>query len=142
MLTQEIVKELLNYNPETGELFWRERSIKWFKTERDCKIWNTRFAGKEAFTALDSKGYFRSAILSKEYRVHRIIWLWVFGKWPKGQIDHINHDKKDNRLVNLRDVTHRENHKNQSIAKNNTSGCAGVYFNKQIEKWQAQIMID
>jgi hypothetical protein len=140
LLTKEIVREFLDYDTETGILTWRYRDRKWFKTDRSCKIWNTQFSGKEAFTALSSDGYFCGRILDKRYQAHRIIWLLMTGKWPE-EVDHINHDKKDNRQLNLREVSHQENGKNQSKQKNRI-GYTGISWYKRYDKWRAYIKID
>ena len=140
MLTQEIARELLDYDPETGKLFWRERDRRWFTRDRLHKSYNARYAGKEAFTASDGMGYLHGNILGKTYRIHLIIWLYQTGEFPKEQIDHINHIKNDNRWINLREASHLENAKNQSQKINNTSGVTGVVWDKSRQKWIAQIM--
>ena len=142
-LTQEIVRELLYYAPSTGKLFWWPRERHWFKSDRHFNTWNTRFAGMEAFTAFDEKaGYLLGGILGKTYRAHRIIWLYQTGEWPEEQIDHINHDRKDNRWLNLRQVSNEENHRNISQQRNNRSGYTGVSWDKRCSKWYARIMVD
>ena len=138
MLTQEIVHELLDYDPETGKLFWKERSRRWFSSNREYNRWNTRYSGKEAFVYLNKKGYFHGKLLGKSYKLHQVIWIYMTGKWPENEIDHINHIKNDNRWYNLRLVSHQENCKNCSRSKRNTSGHVGVHRNK--EKWRARIM--
>ena len=138
MISQEIVRELLDYDPETGKLTWRRRDRKWFKSDKDCAGWNTRYSDKEAFKTL-VVGYFRGSIQDKAYYAHRIIWLWMTGEWPEEQIDHINHDRKDNRWLNLRQVSNQENGKNRTKQRNNFSNQTGVCWNKRIEKWFAYI---
>ena len=139
MLTQEIVRELLDYDPETGTLTWRERDRKWFKSDKSWKIWNSRYANKEAFTSLDHWRYFHGAVFHKTYKAHTIVWLYQTGKLPKGQIDHINHDRSDNRWTNLRQVSHQDNSKNRTQQKNNTSKCTGVGWHKPTQKWRVRI---
>lgn len=146
-LTQEIVKELLDYDPETGLLTWKERTSKWFdngskSSEHNQKVWNSREAGNLAFETYNGQGYKKGYILSKPYKAHRIIWLWWYGEWPKGNIDHINQIRDDNRIENLRVVTQIENCKNQVKRKNNTSGVTGVYFDKACKKWIAQVFVN
>lgn len=120
------VQELLDYDPDTGELTWRWRGRKWFLSEWGWPRWNTRYAGKAALAYVDVNGYRSARILNKNYRTARVIWLWVTGSWPDGQIDHVNHDRVDDRWCNLRDVTNQENGKNQSLPSNNRSGVRGV----------------
>lgn len=130
-LTHDIVRELLDYDPETGRLFWKERDVKWFnETEtrskaHSCKIWNNRYAGKECFTTSDKKNYKKGTLLFLTCKAHRIIWLWFHGEWPD-QVDHINGDASDNRLINLRNVTQFANQKNAKIRTDNKTGFSGV----------------
>ena len=149
-LTAEIVRELLYYNPNTGKLFWKERSLKYFKSERFARRWNTRYAGKEAFITKEKDysskhGRIRrkvGSIFDKNYYAHRIIWLHYYGCWPKDQIDHINHDTTDNRIINLREVSQLENQKNRSHQKNSTTGYTGVSWHKINKKYIARIKVN
>ena len=81
-------------------------------------------------------------VKGKDYLAHRLIWLYLNGKFPDNTIDHVNGDRLDNRIENLRDVTHQENHKNRQKPCTNTSGHMGVCWNKAREKWHAQINVD
>ena len=65
-----------------------------------------------------------------------------YNEWPRKTIDHVNGDRSDNRVVNLRSVAHQENHRNRAIPKSNTSGVMGVYWGKRDRKWYAQIKIN
>jgi hypothetical protein len=73
---------------------------------------------------------------------HRIAWLLYYGKWPKDQIDHINGDKSDNRIVNLREATNSQNGKNLKLSINNKTGVTGVAFDRQTQKWRAYIRVN
>jgi len=128
-LTQERLKELFEYQPETGLLI--------NKVFRNSKA----LAGMEAGT-IGGHGYRMVRIDWKPYHTHRLIWLYHYGKWPTHQIDHINGDKLDNRLENLRDVDQAENLKNRKIQSNNTSGTPGVSWNKSDQKWYASIKVN
>lgn len=135
----ELLRQLLRYEPETGKLYWRERNADMSKefNDTECNRWNGAWAGKEAFTST-SCGYKQGHIMSSHCRAHRVIWAIVYGEWPK-HIDHINGIKDDNRIENLRSVSHAENCRNQKRASNNTSGVCGVYWCKRYGKWRVQI---
>lgn len=142
-LTQEIVRELLRYEPDTGKLFWLERSEKWFKDSHrtakgNCNNWNACCAGKEAFSGSKWDGYFKGKIFGKPYLAHRLIWVYMTGEWPD-EVDHINGVRDDNRWGNLRNVNHQENQRNQKLRKDNTSGICCVRRNKRDKKWYANI---
>lgn len=103
----EVLREMYDYNPETGKLYFRPKP----GTGRAINSFNAKYAGKEAFTWTDKDGYRRSEIRGRSVPAHRVIWKMVHGVDPQ-EIDHINHDRADNRIVNLRDVTRSENLKN------------------------------
>ena len=139
MITQEIVREFLDYDSDTGKLTWKRRDRKWFSSENSFSVWNSRFSEKEAFTAISNRGYFQGRIIDTTYLKHRVIWFWMTGNWPKEQINHINHDRLDNRWYNLREISNQGNCRNQSLRKTNKSGCIGIYFDKKYQKWKATI---
>ena len=129
-LTQERLKELLSYDPETG-LFSN-------LTRRGVRAPKGGVAGTK-----NHKGYIAILIDKKIYLAHRLAWLYVYGEFPEKTIDHINEIKDDNRIINLRSVTNSENQQNISILKiTNTSGFRGVSWNKKIKKWAATISIN
>jgi hypothetical protein len=143
-LTAEIARELLTYNPDTGKLFWKERSAKYFKNPTHRKSFNNQWAGKEALTAITRRksgqiARLRGGFLGKKYCTHRIVWLIYYGEWPKNHIDHINQDPTDNRIKNLRDVTQAENNKNKTLQNNSKTGYSGVSFYKRYRKYQVVI---
>lgn len=123
--TVERLRELLSYDPATGELRWSIRRG------------NVR-AGSLA-GSLDSHGYLRVSIDGRFYKAHRLVWMHVHGAWPAGEIDHINMVKTDNRIANLRDATRSENQKNTLLYRRNSSGYRGVCWSKQKNRWQAMI---
>lgn len=134
-----ILRQLIDYNPATGELVWRARDHSWFPNGRGCESWNKSFAGKPAFSCLNQDGYGGGKVLDKRHLAHRVAWAIHYGSWPEGQIDHINQMRFDNRIANLRSVSVGENRKNQSMHSRNTSGRAGVSWNKAGKVWHAQI---
>ena len=127
-MTQDDALDLFRYDYVSGKLYWKHNM-------GSNKVKDTE-AGN-----IDDKGYVRLQYKRKKYRAHRIIWLIVYGYMPKN-IDHINHDRVDNRLINLRDVTHIENGRNRLIVSNNTSGVMGVCWSKNSNKWRAYIKFD
>lgn len=142
-IAPHLLRELLDYDPDTGVLTWKERGAEWFNAADRCAAWNTRWAGVEAFTSSAHGGKYRSGrILDKKFYAHRVVWAWHYGAWPTGTIDHINHDTTDNRILNLRDVTHNTNSKNQTQSKRNTSGTTGVHWVESRGKWVAQIVAE
>lgn len=146
-ITAAKARKLLRYNRKTGELIWRHRVQCMFRNstehrsaESQAKTWNERWAGKLAGW-LNPKGYRCIAIECKTYREHHIIWLIVHKEWPKDQIDHKNGNRKDNRILNLREATNSENHQNSKKKSTNTSGFTGVSWHKQMHKWVAYISV-
>ena len=123
-INQKELKEFLSYHADTGIFIWNKRVSQAMK------------AGYIAGTSYGRN--INIAIHGLVYQAHRLAWLYVTGEWPD-IIDHINHDSKDNRWVNLRSVTHQENMMNTSIRKDNSSGVTGVYWNKKSNKWRAVI---
>jgi hypothetical protein len=99
--------ELLAYDPTTGEFTWKESRGK-------------SKAGKAVGTV--QAGYRKTTLDNEQIRVHRLAWFMSYGWWPQGQIDHINGDKLDNRLCNLRDVPQSINMQNRYSTKTKISG--------------------
>ncbi len=143
-LTKELLIELLDYNADTGIFIWKRRDGKHFKTDRACKIWNTRFAGKKAGCKSEKrkdKFYIVIGVKARLYHAHRLAWLYVTGSWPDNENDHDNGDGLFNAFSNLRDVKHIKNSRNLKLKKTNTTGVNGVYFNKQRSKYEAYIHV-
>lgn len=139
----ELLSKMLRCDPAAGRLWWRKRGVETFtagaySTERLCATWNGQWAGKEALTASGGNGYKVGTINGLKIYAHRAIWTLVHSEWPN-EIDHINGNRSDNRLENLRNVTRLENSRNASIPSNNTSGVIGVSWNRQAQKWHTYI---
>jgi HNH endonuclease len=142
----EILRKLIAYDPDTGALTWLARTDDMFIGNAEpagkCRVkWNGRYAGKPAFTTSDPGGYFIGSIFGRTYKAHRVIWALANGAWPTKQIDHINGNPRDNRLLNLREVSNAENGKNQKTKSNNTSGVCGVSWHKASKTWYARITV-
>jgi len=115
MLTQERLKELLHYDPETGIFTWRATTSNRVKTGDRAGNRNTN-------------GYRRLRIDNVHYLEHRLAWFYLFGEWPKPFIDHINGDPSDNRIANLRVATRLINQQNfRRARKDSATGVQGVY---------------
>lgn len=143
---QSELLQLLRYEPDTGKLFWRERTVDMFpaKTPRRsqclCALWNSRYAGQEAFTCI-SDGYKTGSIFGQNYKAHRVIWKMVHNEEPP-EIDHEFGVRSDNRLAMLKGVTQAENAKNRRLPANNTTGVVGVHkwnHNGTNEYWVATV---
>lgn len=122
-ITAEELRRLLSYDAQTG-LFT------WLTGQRQNKI------------AGHSHGYVRISIKNRLYCAHRLAWLYIYGEWPKKELDHINRIKNDNRIVNLRESTRSENAQNVIAHKDNASGVRGILWDKSRCKWVAELTID
>ncbi len=100
-LTQKTAKELLSYDPVSGDLFWNPRTEKNINKSA-LKSWNTKYAGKRIGTK-DGKGYLHLSFQGKFYRAHRIVWLICKGTMPN-VIDHVNGVRTDNRIINIKNT--------------------------------------
>lgn len=124
MLTKDRLKEIVIYDPETGLFTWRFNR-------------SNKKAGEIA-GCLSPLGYVLLRLEKKLYKAHRLAWLYVYGEWPNGDIDHINSVKSDNRIANIRDTTRAENKQNMVRAhKDNSCGTLGVTSHR--DKFVAQI---
>ena len=126
-ITAENLREILDYNRDTGVFTWR------IAPRGHC-------AGAVA-GCLDSHGYVVIRVAGANRKAHRLAWLHTHGELPDGQVDHINGKRSDNRLANLRVVTGQENQHNRRTAQTNgTSGFLGASL--QRGRWRAQIKVD
>lgn len=123
MISHHELKRLFNYNPLTGEF------------TRLVTTGPRGMVGEVAGT-ISSKGYRAIQIHGKIYKSHILAWFYVNGVKPRKQIDHINRDRLDNRISNLREVNNRQNCSNRKVSR---SGYVGVTFSKYTKKWRARI---
>jgi len=127
-LTQEHLKSVLHYDPETGVFTW---------IDSKCKRISAGTTGGTLHKS-HKLNYLRMYVKDKNYLCHRLAWLYVHGEWPN-EIDHIDGDGLNNKITNLRNVSSTENGKNLSIRNDNKSGIIGVSWMKSRSKWQANI---
>lgn len=125
-LTQEYLKKILKYDPETGEFVWLVSPASQVKVG---DIAGTR----------DKGGYTLIQINYKLYKAHRLAYLYMNGYWPEGDMDHIDQNKSNNSWSNLRAASRSNNMANRPKQKNNTSGYKGVGWHSQLNKWRARI---
>jgi len=129
MLTQEYLKSILSYDPETGLFLWKEKK----QGRKKNKI-----AGHQRID-----GYVELEINYKRFLAHRLAFYYIYGIFPKEDIDHVNGIKNDNRFLNLRTANRSENMQNvKNHRKDNKSGFLGVSFNKQYGKYVAQLVLN
>ena len=126
-LTVEALKLVIRYEPETGLFFWH----------------GGRGARKSSRPAgnLNMTGYRSIRVLNCDVKAHRLAWFMTYGKWPSNSLDHINRNRDDNRIANLREATRLEQSANRTRHKLNKSGCRGVE-EKPNGRWQASIRMN
>lgn len=125
-LTQKRLKERLQYNQSTGVFVWRSHRMR------------KSLIGTEA-GSIDAKGYRVIYVDGVPYKAHRLAFLYVYGRWPVGRLDHRNRVCDDNRIQNLREATASENATNQLRRPANSSGFKGVDYHKASGKWRARV---
>jgi hypothetical protein len=128
MLTHEDINYAISYDSKTGVMKWKNGV-------------NIRYIGNDA-GSINKAGYVDIAYKGWRLYGHRVAWLLVYKEWPSNHVDHINGNRSDNRIENLRVATNQENSKNSKRHKGNTSGVTGVYWSKRANKWQAYICVD
>lgn len=128
ILSQAYLRSLFDYDAETGVFTRRVNSGK-------------ARAGTRAGTD-DGMGYLQITLAKKKYRLHRLAFMYVNGRWPEHHVDHINRNRADNRWCNLREATQGQNNQNMGMSASNTSGFVGVSWVPNICKWEARISIN
>lgn len=125
-ITAEEVRNLLDYNPATGAFTRRVRT-------------SMRINVGDAAGCPNGKGYLLIRLQNRLYRAHRLAWLYVHGEWPPHEIDHIDGNRSNNAIANLRPSTHAQNMQNLAKKSSNTSGVTGVHWDQLRSKWKAEI---
>lgn len=134
IISHDRLLERLIYDPTTGVFTWRGLA----PTDDRSKAWNTRFSGKVAGSISKQLGYRGILIDGRLYYAHRLAWFYVHGKWPAHETDHIDRNRDNNAIANLREATIAQNARNRGKAPTNTSGVKGVSWSKATGKWWAQ----
>ncbi len=128
-ITAESFRKAFSYDAESGVIYRIVDRL-------------SRAIEPQPATSTDSYGYIRVCLNRRMFKAHRVAWLLHYGEWPKGEIDHINLDRTDNRISNLRDCSRVENARNHGMPSTNTSGVKGVSYNAQCRKWVAQVCVN
>ena len=134
MLTLNRLKEVLNYNPDTGIFIFKVCSS-------NGKQKTGSVAGNVYRTNNRRAEYLRIWIDGKRYYSHRLAWLYMYGEWPNNGIDHINGDGIDNRIENIREADNTIQQRNRAQRSDNRSGVTGVFWYKNLNKWCADIKV-
>ncbi len=129
MITHERLKEVLHYDPETGHFTW-------LVTKRNM------VSGNIAGYVNTIDGYVKIGIDGKEYRAHRLAFLYMEGCFPEHGMDHTKGIRSDNRWSKIKHSTHSCNLQNQKVRSTNKSGFPGVFFNKKNQKWTSQAKLN
>ncbi len=128
-ITAERLRELLIYDPDTGAFTRRMMLI------GRCPVGS--IAGSK-----NRLGYQQLILDHQSYLAHRIAWLYMYGRWPQGELDHVNGNRSDNRLSNIREATRGNNRANSGVGKNNKSGLKGAYWHVAAQRWSSSITVD
>jgi len=123
----ESLSLVLSYNPDTGALTW----IEGIGGKSRCGM---------SVSSREVQGYFRVKIQGRTFKAHRVAWMLHYGHPPTDEVDHINGDRGDNRIVNLRLANHCQNASNTKLQCNSTSGHKGVYYVPKKRKWRATVI--
>ncbi len=125
----DLINSVIRYDPDTGKFFWKKRTG------------GSSIAGNEASGTTDCRGYVRIGVLGCIYKAHRLAMFITYGKFPDMEIDHINGNKADNRISNLREASRVKNQQNQiSAYKSNSTGLLGVSQHKP-GVWRARLCV-
>jgi len=131
MITQKYIKEYFKYDHNSGDLIrTKTRNV---NAKKGSIVGCIKKDGCTSYKYVKING--------RSYSVHRIIWMYVYGKWPD-VIDHIDHNGLNNKLYNLRSVTNKENLNNRRESKQTKSGVPGVYWSKKNKKWYVTVYIN
>ena len=148
----DLLRRFLDYDAGTGEFIWKPRSPEDMNQPKNeerrraktkahmADVWNSKWAGKPALTT-ERGGYRVGSIGRLILCAHRVAWAIHYGEWPSDdmEVDHINGQRNDNRIANLRLVTPAQNSKNKRLLKVNTSGYSGVVWAESRQRWEASI---
>ena len=131
-ISLEHLREELHYDPEDGDFYWKRTRCGPKRVDADGVDNRAGSPRKDGYIGISALGF--------KYLAHRLAWFYVKGEWPSEYLDHINGDRTDNRIENLREVNAQQNNRNRPVHKNNESGYRGVSFDKVKNKWVSRIV--
>lgn len=144
-ISVDVLRAAIRYDAESGETFWMERPKDHFSAEGSrhtqehiCSFWNSKHAGNNTGISVTKPGYRCIRLNGHLFMAHRVVWAIVNGIWPTGEIDHIDGNKSNNTITNLREVDRVGNTRNSGLRSDNTSGVCGVSWT-QSARWRAYI---
>ncbi len=132
------LKDVLDWDDSKKELIWKHRGEEFFHKKIGMATWNKKNSGKVAMPSTDKYGYRAGCLFGAVVFHHTVVWAYHKGFWPKS-IDHIDGNKTNNSIENLREADALENSRNRKKPVNNTSGYVGVSWHKADKKWRASI---
>ena len=127
-LDAEALRSLMHYDPETGVLTWLK------------KIAAKQYVG-DPVGYLNDKGYIKTKINRVSYGTHQLAWLYMTGVWPEHEVDHKDRDRANNRWLNLRLATHKQNAENRTARRDSSSGFTGVLWSNRDQAWRTTICV-
>lgn len=145
VITAERLRAIVDYNPDTGQFFWKARTPEMFtpdgrrSVDGICSNWNAKWAGK-LIRGRNGDGYRFFRVDRRVIYAHRAAWFLMNGQWPAHQIDHIDGNPANNRIANLRPAEISQNHANRRTLEKTKSGIKGVRWDRG--KWCAQITVN
>jgi hypothetical protein len=144
MRAEEFIRKAVSYDPATGELRYTSATPDMFPAGKksavhNCNVWNALNSGRVALASPHREGYHCGSVVGRKFLAHRVAWFKHYGAWPAGEIDHINHDRTDNRIQNLRVVSREQNSKNLSTQTRRKGEPVGVYWYAPTSRWVVKI---
>ncbi len=133
-LTADRLRQCLHYDHIYGEFWWLQD-----RSDKVVPMWKCGASKKDL---KQPKRYIYIKVDGHLYFAHRLAWLHYYGEWPERFIDHINGNKRDNCIANLREASAVQNNQNRAVGRYNTSGCKGVSWDKKLKGWRVTIIIN
>lgn len=138
----DYLRQCVEYNPETGELFWLHRPVEHFRDELNARRFNTRFPGKPAFNTMHRTGALVGGLDQRQILAHRVAYYMATGIHPDQEVDHINGNPADNRIANLRLVSRSENARNRKRSPGIRKTHAYGVRQSSKNSWRAYISVE